>query len=243
MVFTKENSISIRVVGGNKVGIYISDVLYNSSAERAGLKIADKIFKVNGVDYTHITREEAFQHMITVQNLFEMIVAHSPEEYEMYAFDPLGCDSFYIRTHFNYSNNSDSLNKMDLNFKINDILHVTDTMHNGIIGQWVATKINNDKQQSDNSSVSSSSVIMDSKGVIPNQTNAELLVSNAKTIDQVGAANNNFMSLLTNGHSNMSLGASARMSIRKKLGGKGSLAKRSKSASRSNANSDNECNY
>ena len=63
MVFTKENSISIRVVGGNKVGIYISDVLYNSSAERAGLKIADKIFKVNGVDYTHITREEAFQHI------------------------------------------------------------------------------------------------------------------------------------------------------------------------------------
>lgn len=162
--------------------------------------------------------------------------------------DRLGGDSFYIRAHFNYSNSieSNSTNSSnnggieDLNFKINDILHVTDTLHNGVIGQWVATKLNREKSDSNNDST------FDIKGIVPNQTNAEHLVATAKTIDQLSASNNSLINMFTNGsnntNGNMSLGASARMSIRKKLAGKGTLAKRSKSASRSNANSDIECN-
>ena len=170
------------------------------------------------------------------------------KEYESYTTDRLGGDSFYVRTHFNYLVNSSNNSKSsirngtidDLNFKINDILHITDTLHNGVIGQWIGTKLNNDK-----SNTSSQESTFDIKGVIPNQKNAEHLVSGAKTIEQLSSSNNNLINILTNGTSNsnntMSLGASARMSIRKKLAGKGSLAKRSKSASRSNINSDTEC--
>ena len=175
-VFARENGIGIRLAGGNKVGIFICDVQYNSPAERAGIKIADKIIKVNGVDYSTLTREEAVQNILHINSLIEMVVAHSPDEYEAFAFDPAGGDSFYVRAHFNYA----SKNPNDLSFKINDILHVTDTLYNGVIGQWVVSKIldtaTNEQQSGE-----------DLRGTVPNQANAEKLVANAQTIDQVCA--------------------------------------------------------
>jgi C-terminal processing protease CtpA/Prc len=226
VVFARENGIGIRLAGGNKVGIFICDVQYNSPAERAGLRIADKIVKVNGVDYLTLTREEAVQHILSIQNLIEMVVGHSPEEYEANAFDPHGGDSFYVRAHFNYRSKDSS----DLSFKINDILHVTDTLYNGVIGQWVASKLNttlNDEP------------FEDVRGTVPNLENSEKLATSARTIDQVVAETQEDAMRDSNGfaHSNgfASLGASARMSIRKRLaGGKNTLAKRSRSASRIN---------
>jgi tight junction protein 1 len=232
--FARENGIGIRLAGGNKVGIFICDVQYNSPAERAGLKIADKLIKVNGTDYSTLTREEAVHHILMIQNTIEMVVALSQEEYEQYAFDPLGGDSFYIRTHFNYT----SQNHVDLNFQINDILHVTDTLYNGVMGQWVATKLSDSSIQNiakgGHNNLPQSNE--QSRGTIPNQTNAEQIVSSAQTIDQICMSENPIQNPINNLHS---IGASARMSIRKKLG-KSALAKRSKSASRSNANSDSE---
>ena len=229
--FARENGIGIRLAGGNKVGIYICDVQYNSPAERAGLKLADKLIKVNGVDYSTLTREEAVHHILTIQNMIEMVVAHSPDDYEQYAFDPLGGDSFYVRAHFNYT----SPHAIDLSFKINDILHVTDTLYNGVMGQWVATKLSDSSVNTLASGAPLSGVGDQFRGTIPNQTSAEQLVANAQTIDQLCAAGN-----LSNPINNLSsIGASARMSIRKKLG-RATLTKRSKSASRSNANSDSE---
>jgi hypothetical protein len=227
VVFARENGIGIRLAGGNKVGIFICDVQYNSPAERAGLRIADKIVKVNGVDYLTMTREEAVQHILSIQNLIEMIVGHSPEEYEANAFDPHGGDSFYVRAHFNYGSKDSS----DLSFKINDILHVTDTLYNGVIGQWVASKLNtklNDEP------------FEDVRGTVPNKESSEKLIATAKTIDQVIAdAQEDALygkdSLASTSNGFASLGASARMSIRKRLAGKNNtLAKRSRSASRLN---------
>ena len=136
----------------------------------------------------------------------------------------MGGDSFYVRAHFNYT----SKNPNELSFKINDILHVTDTLYNGVIGQWVATKLDNSSQNNDNF-----------RGTIPNQETGEKLVLNAETIDQQTQSSNSVQN--TNTFGAISLGASARMSLRKKLG-KNVLTKRSKSASRSNANSDTESN-
>ena len=214
---------------------------YNSPAERAGIKIADKIIKVNGVDYSVLTREEAVQHILNIQSLIEMVVAHSPDEYEAFAFDPLGGDSFYVRAHFNYT----SKNPNDLNFKINEVLHVTDTLYNGVIGQWVVSKLvdTNTSQQSTE----------DLRGTVPNQANAEKLVANALTIDQLcsngSSYNGNATAMkvnesehkqnITAGNS-MTIGASARMSLRKKLAGRNVLNKRSKSAA--NADSEAEAN-
>lgn len=138
VMFARENGIGIRLAGGNRVGLFICDVQYNSPAERAGLRIGDKIIKVNGVDFLTLTREEAYQHMLTsTQTFIELLVSYSPDEYEANAYDTRGGDSFYIRVHFNYT----SKNQNELSFNINDILHVSDTLHNGIIGQWTATKI------------------------------------------------------------------------------------------------------
>ncbi|RNA22847.1 tight junction ZO-1-like [Brachionus plicatilis] len=219
VVFARENGIGIRLAGGNKVGIFICDVQYNSPAERAGLKIGDKIIKVNGVDYTCLTREEAVQHILNIQNMVEMIVANSPEEYEPNAFDPLGADSFYIRTHFNCSSKSST----DLTFRINDILHVTDTLYNGVIGQWVASRLDKSGEAGE-----------EAKGTVPNKVNAEQLVQTAPTIEQLYSTSEKSNEPVAS----FSLGASARMSIRMKLSGRNTLSKRSKSASRSSQESE-----
>jgi hypothetical protein len=217
-------------------------VQYNSPAEKAGLKIADKILKVNGVDYVHLTREEAVQHILGLQSLIEMIVVHSPDEYESFAFDPIGGDSFYVRAHFNY----ESKRPTDLSFKINDILHVTDTLYNGVIGQWVATKLPSMNEQLSEKVVNQD----DLRGTIPNLANAEQFVQSAQTIDDKynNAINSTSLNLTTSMKSTvasnaLSLGASARMSLRKKLAGRaGALNKRSKSASRSNGDLDTVSN-
>lgn len=49
VAFTRDNGIGIRIAGGNKVGIFVCDVQLNSPAERAGLRIADKIYKVSKI--------------------------------------------------------------------------------------------------------------------------------------------------------------------------------------------------
>jgi hypothetical protein len=145
-IFARENGIGIRLAGGNKVGIFICDVQYNSPAERAGLRIADKIIKVNGMSYGEMTREQAVQHILSIQSLIEMVVCYSREEYDSFGMDPSGGDSFYVRAHFNYTSQVPN----ELSFSINDILHVTDTLYNGVIGHWVASKLDKSGGQENN---------------------------------------------------------------------------------------------
>lgn len=40
--------------------------------------------------------------------------------------------------HFTYNTKSEE----ELSIRVNDIFHVTDTLYNGQIGSWVATKLN-----------------------------------------------------------------------------------------------------
>ena len=126
-------------------------------------------------------------------------------------------------------------------------MHVTDTLYNGVIGQWVVSKLlDTNQQQQQNTD--------DLRGTVPNQANAEKLVSNAQTIDQYSSnggnmhASNGALSNIGNTTANnanngnsMTLGASARMSLRKKLAGRNALNKRSKSAT--NAESDVESRH
>lgn len=138
ITFQRENGLGVRISGGNRVGIFVSDVQFNSPADRAGLKVGDKIFKVNDVDYLSLTREEAVKHLSSIQSTIQMHVANMLDEYESSAFDPSGGDSFYIRTHFNFIGTETN----ELSFKINDIIHITDTLFNGVVGNWVATRLN-----------------------------------------------------------------------------------------------------
>lgn len=58
-------------------------------------------------------------------------------DYEQLLSD-IGGDSFYIRAHLTYN----TTNEDELSIRVNDIFHVTDTLYNGQIGYWVATKLN-----------------------------------------------------------------------------------------------------
>ncbi|CAF0837227.1 unnamed protein product [Rotaria sp. Silwood1] len=167
--FTDTSSIGIRLAGGNKYGLFICEIQSNSIAYKAGLFIADKIFSVNNIDFTSLTREEAVLCLMNMKtSQVNMIVSNLQDEYEQLLSD-IGGDSFYIRTHFAYN----SSNVEELSIRINDIFHVTDTLYNGQVGYWVATKLN--KFSSENKQT----------GAIPNQSRAEQLVDVVPNLEEL----------------------------------------------------------
>lgn len=73
------SSIGIRLAGGNKYGLFICEIQSNSAADKSGLSIADKIFNVNQIDFTHLTREEAVLYLINMKtSKINMIVSNCP---------------------------------------------------------------------------------------------------------------------------------------------------------------------
>ncbi|CAF4215533.1 unnamed protein product, partial [Rotaria sp. Silwood2] len=167
--FTDTSSIGIRLAGGNKYGLFICEIQPNSIAYKAGLFIADKIFSVNNIDFTNLTREEAVLCLMNMKaSQVNMIVSNLQDEYGQLLSD-VGGDSFYIRTHFAYN----SSNVEDLSIRINDIFHVTDTLYNGQVGCWVATKLNQFSSENKRT------------GAIPNQSRAEQLVEVALSLDEL----------------------------------------------------------
>ncbi|CAF3369678.1 unnamed protein product [Rotaria socialis] len=167
--FTDTSSIGIRLAGGNKYGLFICEIQPNSVAYKAGLFVADKIFSVNNIDFSNITREDAVLCLMNMKtSQMNMIVSNLPDEYEQLLGD-VGGDSLYIRTHFAYN----SSHVEELSIGINDILHVTDTLYNGQIGHWVATKLNRFSSENKPS------------GAIPNQSRAEQLVETAPKLDEL----------------------------------------------------------
>ena len=51
---------------------------------------------------------------------------------------PINSHCFYYSVHFTYNTTNDE----ELSMRVNDIFHVTDTLYNGQVGYWVATKLN-----------------------------------------------------------------------------------------------------
>lgn len=74
------SSIGIRLAGGNKYGLFICEIQPNSSAEKSGLAIADKIFNVNQIDFTRLTREEAVMYLLRMKtSKINIIVSNCPD--------------------------------------------------------------------------------------------------------------------------------------------------------------------
>lgn len=166
---TDTSSIGIRLAGGNKYGLFICEIQSNSIASKSGLFIGDKIFSVNKIDFNNLTREEAVLFLMNMKTTqVNMIVSNLPYEYEKLLAD-IGGDSFYIRAHFARQSSNDD----ELSISINDIFHVTDTLYNGQVGSWVATKLN--------------SVVPSKKltGAIPNRSRAEQLVETAPNLTEL----------------------------------------------------------
>ncbi len=101
ITFLKEGSVGIRLTGGNFVGIFVTAVQPGSPASLQGLQPGDKILKVNDMDMTGVTREEAVLFLLSLQDRIELIVQYCKEEYDNIVASQKG-DSFYVKTHFYY---------------------------------------------------------------------------------------------------------------------------------------------
>ncbi|KAK9497309.1 hypothetical protein O3M35_004651 [Rhynocoris fuscipes] len=157
--FLKEGSVGIRLTGGNEVGIFVTAVQPASPASLQGLQPGDKILKVNDMDLKGITREEAVLLLLSLQDQIQLLVHHRRDEYDHVVTTQRG-DSFHIKAHFNY----DQPNKGEMSFCKGDIFHVTDTLHNGVVGAWAVYRIGRSNQEVQ-------------KGIIPNKARAEELAT------------------------------------------------------------------
>ncbi|XP_076275264.1 zonula occludens-like protein polychaetoid isoform X2 [Rhynchophorus ferrugineus] len=159
ITFHKEGSVGIRLTGGNFAGIFVTAVQPGSPASLQGLQPGDKILKVNDMDMSGVTREEAVLFLLSLQDRIELIVQFCKEEYDSIVASQKG-DSFYIKTHFHYENPV----KGEMSFRSGDIFHVIDTLYNGVVGCWQVFRIGRNNQEVQ-------------KGIIPNKSRAEELAT------------------------------------------------------------------
>lgn len=113
--------------------------------------VGDRIHAVNGVSIAGLTREEAFDVLLSLgEQQISLAVEHAPEEFAQVKAGKFG-DSFYIRSHFAYNRSTTSRGvasqlgnqqqPIELSIRAGDIFHVTDTLFGGSLGYWQATKV------------------------------------------------------------------------------------------------------
>ena len=74
--------MGIRLTGGNDVGIFVTAVQPGSPAAQQGLQPGDKIIKVNDMDMTGVTREEAVLFLLSLNDQIDLIAQYRREEYD-----------------------------------------------------------------------------------------------------------------------------------------------------------------
>ncbi|KAK2837058.1 hypothetical protein Q5P01_014270 [Channa striata] len=159
--FQKGDSVGLRLAGGNDVGIFIAGVQEGSPAEEEGLRVGDQILKVNNVDFQGVVREEAVLYLLEIPKgeVITILAQSKPDVYNDILVSGRG-DSFFIRTHFEYEKEA----PQSLAFRRGDIFKVVDTLYDGKLGNWLAIRVDKDKQLLE-------------KGIIPNKSRAEQMAS------------------------------------------------------------------
>ncbi|XP_065652165.1 disks large homolog 5 isoform X2 [Hydra vulgaris] len=147
--------LGIEIIGGNTVGIFVSDIKKESLAFlQSGLRCGDQILEYNGKSMLTITLEEATLELFKPSDVADFYVKSNSGGF-LRAQVEQG-DHFYIQALFDHS----STTKGDLSFKKGDILLVKSTLYKGQFGVWYA-KI---EQGENNKEV---------EGTIPSTENAE----------------------------------------------------------------------
>merc|ERR1740123_1496534 len=113
-----------------------------------------------------VTREEAVFYLLSLQDQINLIAQYRKDEYDQIVSLQKG-DSFYIKAHFNYNNPE----KSEMSFNKSDVFHVVDTLHNGVVGSWQAFRMDPFL------SGLGRAAEQVQKGVIPNQTRAEVIAT------------------------------------------------------------------
>uniref|UniRef100_A0A915BRN7 Tight junction protein ZO-3 n=1 Tax=Parascaris univalens TaxID=6257 RepID=A0A915BRN7_PARUN len=163
-------SLGVRVIGGNRVGIFVSAVQEDSPAALNSIRPGERILSVNDKSMVGITREEAVRHLLLLSDDVTMKVEYAPTEFEQIRNGQLG-DDFYIRTHFT---NQKVTNQLELTFHNGDIFHITDTLFGGTVGLWQATRVYSTGESA------CGALREPNKGVIPNAETAEGLMKSSR---------------------------------------------------------------
>uniref|UniRef100_A0AC35TZI5 Tight junction protein ZO-1 n=1 Tax=Rhabditophanes sp. KR3021 TaxID=114890 RepID=A0AC35TZI5_9BILA len=173
VVFRKAgNNLGIRVIGGNQVGVWVSAIQEGSPAAIHGMRVGDKIVNVNNFTMGGLTREQAVNYLLSINEEVKAQLEYLPQEFEHARLNQMG-DSFYIRTHFQHIKSKD--NKEELSFDVGDIFHVSDTLFGGSIGNWQVSRIysaTDEDKRNDRTT--------DRTGIIPNANQAQILAKQEK---------------------------------------------------------------
>jgi hypothetical protein len=98
------------------------------------LRCGDRILEFNGVNLRDSTAEQAAYELAKPTEKVTLIVQHDMERYREIAEQP--GDSFYVRAQFDkmaFENHE----QMELGFRRDDILHIDNTMFNGVPGKFI----------------------------------------------------------------------------------------------------------
>ncbi|PWA15529.1 hypothetical protein CCH79_00014785 [Gambusia affinis] len=140
----------IAIVGGNRTGIFVSHVKAGSPAEQCGLKEGCELLELDrvlfggaSVQLAQCTAEVAHFSLQCWAEPSSLKHQSNPEGYskllsELSSPSFAGADSFYARVNLNMEPHSDP---PSLGVSCDDIIHVTDTRHNGRY-QWRCSLVN-----------------------------------------------------------------------------------------------------
>ena len=106
------------------------------------MRCGDRILEFNGVNLRESTAEQAAYELAKPTEKVTLIVQQDMERYREIAEQP--GDSFYVRAQFDKMA-FDSHEQMELCFRRDDILHIDNTMFNGVPGNGQFNFIRNDK--------------------------------------------------------------------------------------------------
>ncbi|XP_027898216.1 caspase recruitment domain-containing protein 10 [Xiphophorus couchianus] len=140
----------ITIVGGNRTGIFVSHVKAGSPAEQCGLKEGFELLELDrvlfggaSVQLAQCTAEVAHFSLQCWAEPSSLKHQSNPEGYsklrsELSSPSFAGADSFYARVNLNMEPHGDP---PSLGVSCDDIIHVTDTRHNGRY-QWRCSLVN-----------------------------------------------------------------------------------------------------
>lgn len=115
---------------------------------QAGLHCGDRILEFNGVNLREATAEQAAYELAKAAEKLTIVAQHDLDRYREIVQQP--GDSFYVRAQFDKTS-ADSHHHdtaaMELCFRRDDILHVDNTMYNGVPGLWRAWLLDHEGRQ------------------------------------------------------------------------------------------------
>ncbi|XP_066489696.1 caspase recruitment domain-containing protein 10 [Tiliqua scincoides] len=139
----------VSILGGNRTGIYVQWVRPGSEAESAGLREGCRLLKLRGtllngevLSLENCTREVAYLSLLHWDDPSALLFVPDMKGYQplkeaLDAGEKAPGDSFYVRANLSLLEVADP---QALSFKSREILHVTDTLHEGRL-EWYCARV------------------------------------------------------------------------------------------------------